>query len=188
MCLWEAGCFAWCGREERCDRFSKADLSGERSVFKTKQSRWVGLIAAFVLSGCAAYAPPIQEMSDARQSIRAAVDAGASHYFPTLMDRVNVQIAEAERQLAASDYHAAAQQALAAKTEAVRIRVMALALASTIALVAEADPLAASLKDTQVVLRRALEAASRGDDATAMVLATQVQEEASEMIYNGHKH
>ena len=137
-----------------------------------------------ILAGCATYAPPIQEMSDARQSARAAVDAGADRYFPTLMEKVTAQIADAELQLATVDYQGAARRALAAKAEAVRIRVMTVTLTSAVDLVAEAERIAApaTVQSAQTALHQALDAASRGDDATAMTWVAQAQHAADQVL------
>jgi hypothetical protein len=150
-------------------------------MFKVKPSRWVGLMAIVVLSGCA-YAPPIQEMSDARQSARAAIDAGADHYLPTIMERIDDQLAEAEERLAVVDYQGAKQQALEAKSEAVRARTMVLKLTSTIETVAQAERIAQLKPDTHAVLQQALDAASRGNDTVAMVLVEKARQEAESAL------
>ncbi len=149
---------------------------------KTKPSRWVSVVIAIVLSGCAAYAPPIQEMSDARQSARAAVDAGAGRYFPTLIEHVNAEIFEAETRLAASDYQGAAEHALAAKTEAVRVRGLALTLVSALEVVAQAEQYSPRSKGARVLAQQALDAAARGDDGNAMRLVTEAQQEAGKVL------
>jgi len=123
-------------------------------------------------------------MSDARQSTRAAVDAGADRYFPTIMRNVNAQLAEAERQLAMVDYRGAEQQALAAKSEALWVRGMVLALTSSVEIVAQAERITKLELNAHSTLRQALNAALQGDEAVAMVLAEQARREADLALEN----
>jgi len=156
-------------------------------MLKLRPSRWVNLIVVVVLSGCA-YAPPIQEMSDARQSARAALDAGADRYFPTIMERVDAGLAQAEQELELTDYQSAEQKALAAKNDAVRARTLVLALTSTLDVVAQAEHIATLNPNTRTILRQAIEAASRGEEAVAMVLVEQARQEAESVLATELRH
>ncbi|CAK0738007.1 putative Lipoprotein [Gammaproteobacteria bacterium] len=149
---------------------------------RVRPSRWVGeLIVVVVLSGCA-YAPPIQEMSDARQSVRAAADVEADRYFPTLMKDVVAQLTTAEKRLAVADYRGAEQQALAAKSDAVRVRGMVLTLTSTMELITQAERITQLKPSTRAILQQALNAALQGGEAVAMVLAEQARQEAESAL------
>jgi hypothetical protein len=148
-------------------------------MLKVKPSQWVCLVV--VLSGCA-YAPPIQEMSDARQSVRAALDAGADRYLPTIMERVDARLADAEQQLEVADYQSAEQQALAAKNEAMRARTLVMNLTSTLEIVAQAERVPTFNPNTRTIVRQALEAASRGDEVVAVMLIDQARQEAKSVL------
>lgn len=82
----------------------------------------VGLLA--VLTACANL--PIQEMSDARQAIRAARDAGAEIYATDTLETAERLLDTAEDHLASRDYDSSREAAVAAKNEAVRARLLAL--------------------------------------------------------------
>ncbi|CAK0740030.1 putative DUF4398 domain-containing protein [Gammaproteobacteria bacterium] len=148
---------------------------------KVKPSRWVGLVATVILFGCA-NAPPIQEMSDARQSVRAAVEAGAEHYFPTIMERVDALLTKAEKELAVADFRGAEQHALAAKTEAVRARSLVLTLTSTIETVEQAERVTKLDPNTRAVLQQAQDAASQGNEAVTMAFMEQARQEAESAL------
>jgi hypothetical protein len=74
---------------------------------------------AFVLAGCA-IAPPVQEMSDARQAIAAAESAGADRWAPDTISDARRFLAEAEDDIAGSAYGPARSNALRAQDRAVR--------------------------------------------------------------------
>lgn len=63
---------------------------------------------------------PVQEMSDARQAIRAAQAAGALEKAPDEIGRAQALIDEAQRQLQRHDYREAQRAALEAREQAVR--------------------------------------------------------------------
>ncbi len=70
-----------------------------------------------VLSACAS-TPPVQEMSDARQAIAAAREAGAEQYAAGPLARAVELMGTAERELQARLYHGARRAAVGAKEAA----------------------------------------------------------------------
>jgi hypothetical protein len=74
---------------------------------------------AFVLAGCAV-APPVQEMSDARQAIAAAESAGADRWARDEISEARRFLAEAEADIASSAFGPARSNALRAQDRAVR--------------------------------------------------------------------
>jgi hypothetical protein len=70
-----------------------------------------------LLGGCAT-APPVQEMSDARQAIAAAREAGAEQYAAAPLGKAIDLIGDAERSLQAGQYHGARRAAVDAKNAA----------------------------------------------------------------------
>jgi len=77
------------------------------------------LAVALLLAGCAT-APPVQEMSDARQAIAAAVGADAENLAPRPLADARRFIAEAERQIREEAYGPARANAVRAKNRALR--------------------------------------------------------------------
>jgi PBP1b-binding outer membrane lipoprotein LpoB len=69
------------------------------------------------LAGCAS--APVQEMSDARQAIRAAQDAGASEKAPKQLSEAQMALNRAESQLNKRFFRAARRNAEEAHTKAV---------------------------------------------------------------------
>jgi len=81
--------------------------------------RFPWLAACLVVAACAT-SPPVQEMSDARQAIAAAVEADATRFAPESLSEARRFLDEAERQLQQSAYNAARINAVRAKNRAVQ--------------------------------------------------------------------
>jgi hypothetical protein len=77
-----------------------------------------------VMEACAI--APVQEMSDARQAIRAAYQVEADKLAPDLMRRARAKLDQAERALGDGAYQDARDAALAAKRHAISARKSAL--------------------------------------------------------------
>ena len=93
---------------------------------------WLMLTAFVVVSGCVT-APPVQEMSDARQAITAAEQANAASLAPDSLNDAQRFLSEAERQIQQQAYGPARLNAVRAKNRAAQ------ALASSLAASAEGD-------------------------------------------------
>ena len=74
-------------------------------------------LVGVVMGGCVT-APPVQEMSDARQAIRAAEDADAERLAAGVLDDARRFLAEAERQIQQQSYGPARLNAQRAKNRA----------------------------------------------------------------------
>jgi hypothetical protein len=74
--------------------------------------------ALLALIGACATAPPVQEMSDARQAIAAAREAGAEQYASGQLAKAVDLMGTAERDLQARQYHGARRAAVDAKDAA----------------------------------------------------------------------
>lgn len=80
----------------------------------------------WLLGGCAS--APIQQMSDARQSVQAAHAAGAEIRAPGLLQRAESDLSDAELSLTQHAYGQAKQAAVKARHEAVTARRLAVAV------------------------------------------------------------
>lgn len=74
---------------------------------------WLGV------SGCISTPPPVQEMSDARQAVAAARDAGAETLAPQIYARSVSLLQKAESTLARRSFRQARDQALASRRLAI---------------------------------------------------------------------
>lgn len=79
-----------------------------------------------LISGCAAMTAPVQEMSNARQTIQAARDAGAKTHAPEMLEQAEQLLQQASQELEEGDYISARNSALKAKQEAIQARQNAL--------------------------------------------------------------
>ena len=90
-----------------------------------KAAPWL-LLAGALLSACAV--APMQEMSDARQAIAAAREAGAETYATDELGAAEVLLGQAQAALKRGDYDGSREDALRARREAVKARELALEL------------------------------------------------------------
>ena len=74
------------------------------------------VVAALALAGCAG--APVQEMSNARQAIRAARDAGAERTAPQKLNEAEALLIRAEDSLERRAYREARRNAIAARDKA----------------------------------------------------------------------
>ena len=70
----------------------------------------------FTLVGCVS--PPVQEMSNARQAIAAAQEAGAAQAAPDTLERAEKLLRQAEKRLQEKMFREARRAAVAAKLQA----------------------------------------------------------------------
>lgn len=77
----------------------------------------VALVLVTLVSACAV-GPPVQEMSNARQAIRAARDAGAAQTSSEAFKEAERLLGQAESQLQEGDYKSARRDAVAARSKA----------------------------------------------------------------------
>jgi predicted S18 family serine protease len=87
------------------------------------------LLLAALLGACAG--APVQEMSNARQAVRAAEHAGATTAAPQLMTDAKQLLKSAETHLHHGEYRTARDEAEQARTKAVEARRVAEAASSS---------------------------------------------------------
>jgi hypothetical protein len=78
------------------------------------------LFAAPLLGGCAGM--PLQEMSDARQAIRAAERAGAEKHAPQLLEEARTLVERARQSMHKGEYREAKDDAELARSKAMEAR------------------------------------------------------------------
>lgn len=93
-------------------------------VFARMRGFVVALLALSLMAGCTV--APVQEMSDARQAIMAAQDAGASTASSKIYFEAKASMGAAELALDVEDYKTARQQAIEARQLAIQARDAAL--------------------------------------------------------------
>jgi hypothetical protein len=77
------------------------------------------LLATLLLFAACQTAPPVQEMSDARQAIMVAKEAGAAEHAPIDLREAENYLQSAEGSLSNQNYATARRDALQAKTKAI---------------------------------------------------------------------
>lgn len=87
------------------------------------------LLSLCVLAGCSVM-PPVQEMSDARQAIKAAREVKADLYVPQKLQSAEDSMELATRTLEQGEYEAARMAATVAKALAIKARDAAVSAAS----------------------------------------------------------
>jgi hypothetical protein len=122
-------------------------------------------ILGAVLMGACAHAPPIQEMSDARQALQAARESGAGSYARTALDQAEGRLGQAERAIKADDYPEARAEALAAKDGAVSARRLTLSLRAAQASVEGAERAGVAVAQARADLDQARASAAENPGA-----------------------
>ncbi|MFC1747887.1 DUF4398 domain-containing protein [Pseudomonadota bacterium] len=77
----------------------------------------IALLVTALASGCSTN-PPMQEMSDARQSVEAAETIGAKHHAPVAMNSAQQLLSRAESDMQTGAYEEAQKDAIAAREAA----------------------------------------------------------------------
>ena len=81
----------------------------------------------FLLVSSCAINPPVQEMSNARQTIQSAYDVKAQRYAPLALKEAERLLRRAANALDAGDYPSAREYAIAAQQQAIKARQQAIA-------------------------------------------------------------
>jgi len=146
--------------------------------------RAVPAMLLLLLSACAA--APTQEMSDARQAVRAAQEAGADLHAPDVLKNAEQQLDSAGVRLHEHAYSQARKKALAAKKQAFFAQEMALAIGAAVKSVDEARERGVLSAEANVLLKRAKHAASNGDVQVAVRLANEARNIADQDLRLAH--
>lgn len=137
-------------------------------------------VLAIVLPvGCAI--APMQEMSDARQSVQAAYEAGARDYASHHLKTAVSYLQDAERELELRYFSRARHDAVVARSEALKARNVTLAIKSAEDEIEQSDAPEHVIREATALLLDAMQAAAEGRDNKAIRLA----DEAMSLIKQG---
>ena len=131
-----------------------------------------------VVAACAT--APTQEMSDARQAVQAAVDAGAGTHAPDALHQAESHLNQAGESIESGQYRDARHDAVAAKNEAIDAREMAHAIGSARAAIEQAENSGVLSDEARDLLTRAEEAASKFNALMAVRLANEARNQAEQ--------
>ncbi len=148
-------------------------------------ARALGLVTFVLTVGVGCASAPTQEMSDARQAIQAAQDAGAQRQAADALGSAQSLMGKAEQSIEAGRYEDARADALEAKKSAVAARNMALAIAAGEAALGKADKLGAEWRDSGQLLAKARLAAKAGNEGAAIKAANEAKQQG-ELAVNQH--
>lgn len=148
---------------------------------KPQRSSLYIIILSLVI-GCAA--APLQELSDARQALRAAHEAHAEQHAPRQLQLAEQRLSTAEKALSdgESRFDKTRDDAIAAKEEAIKARMIAVAIAAARNALHDASMLHVSAREAEETLQRALVAAESGAVKDAVRYARQAERLATEAI------
>ncbi len=134
------------------------------------------LLLVLLVAGCAV--APTQEMSDARQSVQAARDAGAEDYAGDNLRTAEDYLEKAERELELRFFSRARHDAIVAKSEALKARDLALAIREAESAIEASKAPRAALEQARRTLGEARQAAAQGHHRKALDLADQARRQA----------
>jgi len=136
---------------------------------------------AVALAACAT--APTQEMSDARQSVQVAQDAGAEQYGVQNLRNARDHLQRAERELELRYFSSARQDAELAKNEAIKAHNVSLALKAAQTAIDNSKAAADIVEQAKGLLTAAMEAAGQGRDKKAIQLAEDAKRKAEGMTF-----
>jgi hypothetical protein len=131
------------------------------------------VLAAIGLAGCAT--APMQEMSDARQSVQAAHEAGARDYASHNLRIAAEYLEEAERELELRYFSRARHDAVVARSEALKARNVTLAIREAEGEIARSGASEDVVRQATDLLLDAMQAAVEGKDKKAIRLADEAR-------------
>jgi len=143
--------------------------------------RIAAALSLVALAGCAT--APTQEMSDARQSVQVAQEAGAERYGVQNLRNAREHLQRAERELELRYFSSARQDAELAKNEAIKAHNVSLALKAAQTAIDNSKAAAEIIEQAKALLTAATEAAAQGRDKRAIQLAEDAKRKAEGMTF-----
>jgi predicted lipid-binding transport protein (Tim44 family) len=143
-------------------------------------NKFVTIIILIILIGCTTI--PTQEMSDARQALKAANDVNAKHYAPTAWQQAQKNLKQAEEYLIKNQFQQAREQAILVKQQAVNAHNMAVAINRAINVWKNLTAMGYSNPRLNTLLNQIQQAAYKNDVKTTMVLANQFSDQGNSLL------
>ncbi|MDY6994152.1 MAG: DUF4398 domain-containing protein, partial [Pseudomonadota bacterium] len=143
------------------------------------------VITIFVM-GCSSI--PTQEMSDARQAIKAAREVKATDYIPLSLVDAEQALAQAEHELEAGYLQQARQHAIIAKKQAVKAHNTAVALERAQLIWETVAALEDSFNQDKTLLKQAQHAAQCNQMDKALILAEQAYYQGEQALNQAYLH
>jgi predicted S18 family serine protease len=150
-----------------------SSIDGSQRMKRVHQSQNLVIfifITVFVI-GCVG--APTQEMSDARQAIKAARDVQADYYMPALWRKVEQNLAQAEQKLEAGEFKKARLFATLTKDQAVNAHNMAVAIGQAQRVWQTITIMALKVPNMRNLLEKANLSAHQGEVGKAIDFANQ---------------
>ncbi len=146
--------------------------------------KWVHqvLLSSLVVTvlGCANV--PTQEMSDARQALKAAKNVRAEQYALFVLQEAEQALTQAEENLQAGLFNQAREEAILAKEGALRAYDMAIAIENAQIIWQTISTLFYSENDIDELLKKAHTAAQRGDVENTVQFANKAYEQGEKLL------
>lgn len=136
------------------------------------------LLIIVAITGCAS--APTQEMSDARQAVQAAQDAGADRHAPDTMKNAKQRLGKAGEEIQSGDFRGARRDAEAAKKNAIDAQDMSLAISGARIAVEKAAAKGVLTGASEVLLEKAEQAARVAEVSTAIRFAIDAKHQAEQ--------
>ncbi len=134
---------------------------------------WILLLAA-----CAS--APTQEMSDARQAVSAAHDAGAAEHASEKVQQAEALLNKAERELELGEFGDARDDATAARVEAIKAQDIAQVMSATKSALLKATERGLLSNEATLLFNRAVVAADENRVHEAIRLANEARHQAEQ--------
>jgi len=141
--------------------------------------QWRAILLVGFLASCASI--PTQEMSDARQALKAAHKVHADYYVPENIEQAQETLTQAEKALSQGQFSTARRNALLAKQQAVKAYEMAVAVDQAKVIWQEIAFLTYD-KDINLLFKKAKQFAQQGDVNQTLYFASQVHEEGEKTL------
>jgi uncharacterized membrane-anchored protein len=143
-------------------------------------NKFVTIIILIIIIGCTTI--PTQEMSDARQALKAANDVNAKDYAPTAWQQANKNLKQAEQYLRNNQFQQAREHAILVKQQAVNAHNMAVAINNAINVWQNLTTMGYSSPRLNRLLNQIQQAAYKNDVKTTMVLANQFSNQGKSLL------
>lgn len=143
-------------------------------------NKFVTIIILIMIISCTTI--PTQEMSDARQALKAANDVNAQNYAPTAWQQANKNLQEAEEYLINNQFQQAREHAILVKQQAVNAHNMAVAINRAINVWQNLTVMGYSSPRLNTLLNKIQQAAYKNDVETTMDLANKFSDQGNSLL------